>query len=132
VMAEADRDSGCQPHVKHVMPQDPGQAGKAQNKQYSVGPLAGFDFKFAREGAMGDKEARAYPFAAQAEFGNVYLVEGDWIDEWLNEICSFPVGRYRDRVDSTSLAYLNLVEREREAPPAAGRLFMPEPDPQSA
>lgn len=130
VMAEADRDSGAQPHVKHVIPQDPGQAGKAQNKQYSVGPLAGFDFKFQREGALGDKEARAYPFAAQAEFGNVVIVEGDWVDEWINEICSFPVGRYRDRVDSTSLAYLNLVERVREGPPSGGKIFMPEPDPQ--
>lgn len=129
-MAVADRDALLKPHVKHVIPQDPGQAGKAQNKQYSIGPLAGFDFKFEREGAMGDKEARANPFASQCEYGNVYLVEGEWIDEWLGEICSFPVGRYRDRVDSTSLAYLNLVERERESPPAPGKLFMPEPDPE--
>lgn len=123
-LAQADKDA--QLRVKHIIPQDPGQAGKSQVKQYSTGPLAGFDFKFEREGALGDKESRAGPFAAQCEYGNVYIVEGEWNKEFLNELCSFPVGRYRDRVDSTSLAYLNLVEREQQVLPAAGRLFMPE------
>lgn len=125
--AQSDADS--QSHSKTIIPQDPAQAGKAQVKQYAGGPLAGFDFAFVNEGSEGDKEARARPFAAQCEAGNVYLIEGPWIKEWLDEMCSFPVGRYRDRVDSTSLAYLSLVERVKEVPPTSGgELHMPEED----
>jgi hypothetical protein len=51
------------------------------------------------------KVTRAYPFSAQAEAGNVYLVRGDWNDEWLSEITAFPEMKICDQVDSCSAAF---------------------------
>lgn len=60
---------------------------------------------------QGDKISRAKALSAQAEIGNVYLVNPNpdghcqWIEELLNEAESFPQGRHDDRVDSMVLAY---------------------------
>lgn len=88
------------------LPQDPGQAGKAQIG-YLIGKLAGYVAKSSPE--TGDKEVRAQPFAAQAEAGNVDVVEGDWNKEYLDELCVFPAGKYDDQVDGTSRAFNTLV-----------------------
>jgi predicted phage terminase large subunit-like protein len=87
-------------------PQDPGQAGKSQAK-YLVRQLAGFDVKFTPE--TGDKATRAKPFAAQAEAGNVFLVRGLWNDDYLDELCMFPFGRFKDQVDASSRAFSELI-----------------------
>jgi phage terminase large subunit-like protein len=44
----------------------------------------------------GNKEARAEPFAAQSEAGNVSLVRGVWNAEYIEELCLFPLGPYAD------------------------------------
>lgn len=79
------------------LPQDPGQAGKAQAETL-VRLLAGFDVKATS--ISGDKETRARPAAAQAEAGNVYIVRGDWNETFLDELCSFPTGAHDDMVDA--------------------------------
>jgi predicted phage terminase large subunit-like protein len=79
------------------LPQDPGQAGKAQAETL-IQMLAGFDVK-ARP-VTGDKETRARPAAAQAEAKNVKLVQGDWNQTFLDEICNFPAGTHDDQVDA--------------------------------
>jgi predicted phage terminase large subunit-like protein len=56
-----------------------------------------------------DKETRARPFAAQCEAGNVHLVQGKWIEAYLNEVVEFPVGRYADQVDASSGAFGSLI-----------------------
>jgi predicted phage terminase large subunit-like protein len=82
--------------------QDPGQAGKAQ-VQAMVRMLAGFVVKTATE--SGSKETRAAPLAAQAEAGNIKLVRGPWIQEFLNEIELFPFGRHDDQTDAAASAF---------------------------
>jgi predicted phage terminase large subunit-like protein len=110
----ADTDGhGCAIDI----PQDPGQAGKAQ-KTYLAGKLHGFDVRFSPE--TGSKELRAQPFAAQCEAGNVYLVRGTWNDAWLDELEGFPAGKWKDRVDATSRAYAALVERSMSGPAEVG------------
>jgi predicted phage terminase large subunit-like protein len=89
------------------IPQDPGQSGKAQVAAYAK-LLAGFNVRFSPE--SGDKEARALPVSAQAEAGNVKLVRGDWNDDYLDEMCSFPSGSFKDQVDGTSRAFARLFE----------------------
>jgi predicted phage terminase large subunit-like protein len=89
------------------IPQDPGQAGKVQVADL-VGGLAGFVVHHRRED--GEKYTRAEPFAAQCEGGNVYLVAGEWVDEFLDELCLFPSGRYKDRVDACSGAFARLPQ----------------------
>jgi predicted phage terminase large subunit-like protein len=60
-----------------------------------------------------DKVTRALPWAAKAESGKVILVRGPWIDEFLEEVCSFPNGAHDDQVDAMSLAFRMMTERKK-------------------
>lgn len=93
--------------VRGSIPQDPGQSGKAQ-AQYLIKQLAGFNYHASPE--SGDKETRAQPLAAQAEVGNVKLVKGDWNAAFLDELTTFPVGKWKDQVDAASRAFSELVD----------------------
>jgi predicted phage terminase large subunit-like protein len=95
--------------VRGSIPQDPGQAGKAQST-YLIRQLAGYAYTASPE--TGDKETRAQPLAAQAEVGNVKLVQGPWVREFLDEISTFPVGKWKDQVDAASRAFNELVKNE--------------------
>lgn len=56
------------------------------------------------------KIRRAQPFAAQAEAGNVRLVNGTWIGDYCDELAMFPEYAYADQVDASSGAY-NVLQR---------------------
>lgn len=84
------------------LPQDPGQAGKAQ-AAYLVGKLAGFDARATPE--TGSKEVRATPVSAQAEAGNVKLVRGPWVEAFLEEVSMFPNAAHDDQVDALAGAF---------------------------
>ncbi|MBX3243770.1 MAG: phage terminase large subunit [Acidobacteria bacterium] len=58
-----------------------------------------------------DKVTRALAWASRAEAGQVVLVRGAWIDEFLEEVCRFPDGRHDDQVDAVSLAVRMLSEQ---------------------
>jgi predicted phage terminase large subunit-like protein len=92
--------------VKGSLPQDPGQAGKAQ-VQYLIKQLAGYEYTFSPE--SGDKETRAEPLASQAQAGNVFLLEGEWNTAFLDEVTTFPRGKFKDQVDAASRAFSELV-----------------------
>lgn len=93
------------------LPQDPGQAGKSQ-KLYYVKQLAGWVVYCTPE--TGSKELRAQPVASQAEAGNIKVVEGDWNEDFLTEIESFPNGAFKDQVDALSRAFARLVVDDNE------------------
>lgn len=92
--------------VRGSIPQDPGQAGKAQ-VQYLLKQLAGYTYTASTE--TGDKVTRAEPLAAQAEVGNVLLVEGAWNEAFLEELEGFPSAKFKDQVDAASRAFNELV-----------------------
>jgi predicted phage terminase large subunit-like protein len=92
--------------VRISVPQDPGQAGKAQVSAYAK-LLVGYDARFSPE--SGDKASRALPVSAQAEVGNVKLVRGGWNEEFLAELALFPGGSYKDQVDALSRAFAELL-----------------------
>jgi predicted phage terminase large subunit-like protein len=92
--------------VEQDLPQDPGQAGKAQ-RAYLASKLAGYVARFSPE--TGSKELRAEPLAAQAQAGNVDIARGNYVDALLDELEAFPVGRLKDRVDAASRAFAALV-----------------------
>lgn len=93
-----------------VIPQDPGQAGKAQARDFAT-LLAGFAFSSKPE--TGDKVVRAKPFSAQAEAGNVALVKGPWVDKFFAEVEAFPSpGVHDDQVDAASGAFSELCDDE--------------------
>ncbi len=92
--------------VRGSIPQDPGQAGKAQS-QYLIKQLAGYAYTASPE--SGDKETRAMPLAAQAEAGNVLIVRGDWNEAFLAEMETFPMGKWKDQVDAATRAFGELA-----------------------
>jgi len=97
--------------VRGSIPQDPGQSGKAQ-AQYLIKQLAGYDYRASPE--SGDKVTRAQPFAAQAEAGNVMIVSGDWNRDFLDELATFPMGKWKDQVDAASRAFDELVSGDSQ------------------
>ncbi len=88
-------------------------SGKAVTKARSI-LLAGYDYGVSPE--TESKPARANPWRAQCQAGNVYIVKGGWNEPYLNRVCAFPFGRYDDPVDATSNAMNellgNVVEEE--------------------
>ena len=95
--------------VEISLPQDPGQAGKVQ-KSDMVAMLAGWNARAEPE--TGDKVTRAEPLSAQCEAGNVFLVEGEWNSDYLDELCLFPGGSFKDQVDASSGAFGRLVTKK--------------------
>jgi predicted phage terminase large subunit-like protein len=99
------------------MEQEPGSSGKALVDQYARYVVPGYDFQGIR--ATGDKLTRARPFAAAVANGNVRVVRGTWLSDWLDELSSFPEAcDHDDQVDSavgafTYLTGLGLPQRKR-------------------
>jgi predicted phage terminase large subunit-like protein len=80
--------------------------------------LAGF--LVSAEPETGEKPDRARPFAAQCEIGNVFIVKGDWNESYLDELCSFPSGKFKDQVDASSGAFGRLLLQVVPAIPLFG------------
>lgn len=60
-----------------------------------------------------DKVSRALPWAARAEARKVKLVKGEWVNAFLDEVCSFPQGTHDDQVDTVS-GGVQMVAQKRE------------------
>jgi predicted phage terminase large subunit-like protein len=86
--------------------QEPGSGGK-ESAENTIRNLAGM--RAYADRPTGQKEARAEPFAAQVQGGNVWLVAGQWHADFLEELESFPNGRYVDQVDACSGAFNRLT-----------------------
>lgn len=99
----ADRDGLG---TEQSLPQDPGQAGKAQIAGFAK-LLAGHTVHFSPE--TGEKETRAQPFASQVNAGNVVMVRGEWNQAFLGELRTFPAGAYKDQADAASRAFARLL-----------------------
>jgi predicted phage terminase large subunit-like protein len=69
--------------------------------------LAGFPV--VAEAISGDKETRAFNFAAQVNAGNVRLVHGEWNRAFIEELRAFPMGTHDDQVDAGSDAFNRLA-----------------------
>lgn len=108
--AAADAAKYGRGNVVGSLPQDPGQAGKAQIK-FLLKKLAGFRYYGSPE--TGDKVTRAMPFAAQAAAGNVYMLEGPWNEAFVSEMEGFPGSAVKDQVDASSRAFGELTTNIR-------------------
>lgn len=91
------------------MEEEGGASGKSLISHYRRNVLDGFDFRGVRP--SGSKEVRAQPVAARAEAGEIKLVQGPWIDAFLDELADFPEGLHDDQVDALSGAYGELSGR---------------------
>jgi len=96
--------------VKQSLPQDPGQAGKAQVQEFAK-LLAGLRIHTSPE--SGPKHLRAEAFAAQCEAGNVALVRGPWNEAFIDEFTHYnPDVRDQvdDQIDATSRWFTAVTE----------------------
>lgn len=98
--------------VEISLPQDPGQAGKAQ-VQTLIKMLSGYTARATPE--SGDKQTRFGPFSAQAEAGNVDVLRGPWNEEWFMQLEAFPEAAHDDDADSTSRAFNAVSLHEKPA-----------------
>lgn len=92
--------------VKIRLPEDPGQAGKAQAQEFRV-LLDGYAVTI--KPVTGAKEIRAEPFAVQVEGGRVFVLKGEWNDAYRGELRLFPSGKYADQVDASTDAHAELI-----------------------
>lgn len=89
--------------VEIWMEQEPGSGGVNTIDHYRRNVLPEFFFK--PDKVDKSKFTRAQPFSSYAEAGNVCLVNGPWVKDFLDEIEIFPDGKFKDRADSASGAY---------------------------
>jgi predicted phage terminase large subunit-like protein len=89
------------------LPQDPGQAGRAQIR-YLTSKLAGHRVVATPE--TGAKETRAMPAASQANAGNLALRRAPWNRALLEELQDFPHGAKDDQADALSRAFALLTD----------------------
>ncbi len=93
--------------VAVFMEQEPGASGAALVDHYARRVLKGYAFRGVRH--SGSKEVRAAPVSSAAEAGNVTLISGAWIGEFLDEIEAFPFGSHDDQVDALCGAIASLA-----------------------
>lgn len=94
--------------VEINMEEEKGSSGILLASHYSRNVLRGFNFRSFKN--TGDKEVRANPVSAAAEMGNIAIVNGPWLIEFLDEIEAFPHGSHDDQVDGLSGAFAVLSE----------------------
>jgi predicted phage terminase large subunit-like protein len=82
--------------------QEPGSGGK-ESAEATIRHLAGY--RVYADKVTGHKEIRAEPLAAQVQGGNVHLVAGEWVTDFLDELEVFPSGKWKDQVDAASGAF---------------------------
>jgi predicted phage terminase large subunit-like protein len=95
------------------LPQDPGQAGKTQ-VTYLAKELRGYTTRASPE--TGSKIKRAEPVMAQAQSGNLAVLQAPWTAAFIDELREFPHGAKDDQVDALSRGFALLI-----AEPEPGR-----------
>lgn len=95
------------PSVRIGIPQDPGQAGKAQVQHYARNVLAGYALEGTPE--SGSKEVRARPWMAAARLGLFDVVRAPWNSAFFGEAEAFPDGPHDDQIDAVSRGHSMLA-----------------------
>lgn len=86
--------------------QEPGSSGKALVEHFQKTVLP--EFRVEPCPASKNKILKAQPLLAGAEAGKVYLLAGNWNDQYVKEFDTFP-GAFDDQVDTTSEGYTKLT-----------------------
>ena len=124
----ADQDKAAGRSVTISVPQDPGQAGKAQVATYSE-LLLGHTVRFSVESRAAQstssapstkaaKVSRFNPFSAQCEAGNVSYVVAPWNKDFFERLEAFPTAVHDDTADVCSRGFHQLI-----ASPAPARII---------
>ena len=111
--ATAAADTHSLPHryaYEIIIEQEPGSGGK-ESFELTVRNLAGY-IVYADK-VTGSKLVRAEPLAAQVQAGNVFLIAGDHVDAFRDEMEMFPSGLHDDQVDAAAMAFARLADSSR-------------------
>lgn len=87
------------------MEQEPGSGG-LDSAEMTITNLGGFNVH--AELPKGDKVARADAFASQVDVYNVALIQGDWTDNFKEQLRLFPNAKLKDMVDAAAGAFRKL------------------------
>lgn len=98
--------------VKIWIEQEPGSGGK-ESAENTIKNLAGYVCRADK--VTGDKQTRAEPFAGQVAGGNIYLLIGEWNQDFVDEGQVFPNGEFSDQIDSASGAFNKLTGTKKKA-----------------
>jgi predicted phage terminase large subunit-like protein len=101
-----------------ALEQEIGPAGPFETMQYREDLKEHVD-RIVPMPIEGQKHLRADPWSAEVEAENVYLIEGEWVHEFIEEHASFPYGISDDKVDAAGGAYRFLLSDKHEEPPPA-------------
>ncbi len=93
------------------MEEEGGSSGKIVTDDFARTVFLGHIFRTVKP--TGDKATRASPLASAAERGNVKVVRAPWLNDWLDELCLFPVGAHDDQVDTAAYGYSLLANISR-------------------
>lgn len=69
------------------------------------------------------KDVRLHAIAPKVECGRVYLVEGEWNEEFIDEICGFPSKAHDEYVDLLGYAINYFMDDNIEIPDNIGAMF---------
>lgn len=94
--------------------QEPGSSGKTVVSTRSRTIFKGFSYRGIP--STGNKIVRAEPVSAAAHNGNIKLVQGSWISEFLAELEGFPERPHDDQVDALSGAFNYLNRKSVHVP----------------
>ena len=104
--AEADGEN-----VGIWVEKEPGSGGK-ESAESTIKNLAGYTAR--AENPTGDKTVRAEPYSVQVEAGNVYILNAEWTDEFIDEHKTFPRGKYKDQIDAAAGAFNKLSRGKQQ------------------
>lgn len=105
IMQQAGLDGRAVPvHIE----QEPGSSGKTV-VQHFIKKLMGW--AVSGQPVTGSKTERAKPLAGQVMGGNVSVVRGPWVTDFLDEAEAFPFGSHDDQVDAVAGGFTVLTER---------------------
>lgn len=86
------------------------QEGGASGKKVTAAHerlLEQFDYEGVPKNT--NKVVYAKPFATRWDAGEVWLLEGDWNQEYTDELCNFPGAKHDDQVDGSATAFHELA-----------------------
>ena len=117
-VAELDASQYGRSNVHIWSEQEPGSGGK-ESAERTVRMLTTLGYIARSDRPTGDKVTRAQPLSAAIEAELVCAVKGEWVQEFIGELETFPSGRYKDQVDAASAAF-NKVTQLGDATKSAG------------
>lgn len=101
-VASAGRDDGEEIPVR--IEQEPGSSGKDQIYTYRHEVLRAHNVLGVR--STGDKITRAGAFSSACQSREVWMIEGPWVSDFIDELCAFGTpGIHDDQVDAASSAF---------------------------